>query len=154
MYSNLKNINALHIHISECKNYKSLTDSTRKLDVSATQSAKNTDSLGDSKNSVDWQGEAWYRVMDDAGTRIPEDPFTSVQTDLYRYCKTGCPGYLPRGSHPQNPGELVDNVKVCYNCNGNKCNYSNHAVKIRHCGAYFVYYLTKAHSTPMRYCTE
>ena len=25
--------------------------------------------------SVDWQGNAWYRVMGDAGTRIPEYPF-------------------------------------------------------------------------------
>ena len=32
------------------------------------------------RNSVDWQGDAWYRVMSGAGTRIPEDPFMSVQT--------------------------------------------------------------------------
>ena len=50
--------------------------------------------------SVDWQGNAWYRVMGDAGTRIPEYPFTSVQNG-YGHCGTWCPGYLPGGSHPQ-----------------------------------------------------
>ena len=65
---------------SECINYKSLTDSTRKLDVSATISTEKTDHLRKSQKSVDWQGEAWYRVMGNAGTRIPEDPFTSVQS--------------------------------------------------------------------------
>ena len=105
--------------------------------------------------SVDWQGEAWYRVMGDAGTRIPEDPFTSVQLGGYRYCKTFCPGYLPSGSHPQTPGELATNVKVCYNCEGVMCNYSKNYVKIRHCGDYFVYYLTEYPETwELRYCTE
>ena len=110
--------------------------------------------------SVDWQGEAWYRVMGEAGTRIPEAPFTSVYFDtgtvveqIYN-CGTYCPGYLPSGSHPQTPGELVVNVTVCYNCDGDICNYSNNVVKIRHCGEYFVYYLTTASTTPLRYCTE
>ena len=143
-----------YVSISECRNYKSLTDSTRKLDVSATISTKKTDHLRKSQKSVDWQGEAWYRVMGNAGTRIPEDPFTSVQSTGYKHCGTYCPGYLSSGSHPQTPGQLVDNVKVCYNCNGNICNYNNNVVKIRHCGEYFVYYLTRASTTPMRYCTE
>ena len=138
--------------------YKSLTDSTRKLNVPApatTGGAEKTDTrLGDRRNSIDWKGEAWYRVMGAAGMRIPEDPFTSVQSTGYKHCGTYCPGYLSSGSHPQTPGQLVDNVKVCYNCNGNICNYNNNVVKIRHCGEYFVYYLTKASTTPMRYCTE
>ena len=116
--------------------------------------------------SVDWQGEAWYRVMGEAGTRIPEAPFTSVYFDtgtvveqVYN-CGTYCPGYLPSGSHPQTPGELVTNVKVCYNCdaklyNGSTCNYSKNYVKIRHCGNYFVYFLTENPVTfAARYCTE
>ena len=98
-------------------------------------------------------------MMGDAGTRIPEDPFTSVQSGGYGHCGTGCPGYLPSGSHPKMSGELVVNVKVCYNCGGNICNYSHgmgiyRDIKIRHCGEYFVYYLTKAFTNQLRYCTE
>ena len=118
--------------------------------------------------SVDWQGEAWYRVMGEAGTRIPEAPFTSVYfnaatvTEQVYNCGTYCPGYLPSGSHPQTPGELVEYVKVCYNCNNDICQYSNtkwgggsnNVVKIRHCGEYFVYYLTKPTYVDLRYCTE
>ena len=152
-------INALFI--SECKNYKSLTDSTRKLNVPASGTNKRADRLGGSYPSFDWKGEGWYRVMGNAGTRIPEDPFTMAQLRVDKYCRTNCPGYLPSGSHPQTPGELVTDVKVCYNCNaeyfnGNMCNYSKNYVKIRHCGDYFVYYLTDATSVfqIFRYCTE
>ena len=140
--------------------YKSLTDSSRKLNVSATASTEKTDKLGDFRNSIDWKGQAWYRVMGDAGTRIPEDPFTSVQLGGYRYCKTFCPGYLPSGSHPQTPGELATNVKVCYNCGGHMCapdnKYGYNYAKIRHCGDYFVYYLTEPLTRYLnsRYCTE
>ena len=113
-----------------------------------------------SQISDDWQGEAWYRVMGGAGIRIPENPFKSVQSGFDKYCRTSCPGYLPSGSHPQTPGELVTNVKVCYNCGGNMCNcdHSNlpwkNYVKIRHCGEYFVYYLTEGMTCAVRYCTE
>ena len=111
-------INALdYVLIAECKMYKSLTDSTRKVTIRGTLSTKKGDEgiVGRSEypyTSVDWQGEAWYRVMGDTGTRIPEDPFTSVQSGGFRYCGTYCPGYLPSGSHPKTPGEVVDNVEV------------------------------------------
>ena len=157
-------INALdYVFIAECKNYKSLTDSTRKLNVSVTQRFMKVDATQQGPyKSVDWQGNAWYRVMGDAGTRIPEYPFTSVQLPGYGHCKTYCPGYLPRGSHPQTPGKLVDNVKVCYNCDykyfnsKTMCNYNDfNAIKIRHCGDYFVYYLTQhTNGFNSRYCTE
>jgi len=87
-------INALdYVFISECKNFKSLTDGTRKLDNSAAALTAKSDHLVNSDNSVrtdrsvDWQGEAWYRVMGYAGTRILEDPFTiaQVQSGTYVY---------------------------------------------------------------------
>ena len=142
--------------------YKSLTDSTRKVTIRGTLSTKKGDEgiVGRSEypyTSVDWQGEAWYRVMGDAGTRIPEYPFTSVQSIGCGqvYCNTCCPGYLPSGSHPQTPGELVNNVTVCFNCDGDICNYKIlNAVKIRHCGDYFVYHLTQLYGQNYRYCTE
>ena len=143
--------------------YKSLTDSTRKFYVrNAIRSTKKGDEgiVGRPEypyTSLDWQGEAWYRVMGDAGTRIPEYPFTSVQSIGcgQGYCNTCCPGYLPSGSHPQTPGELVNNVTVCFNCDGDICNYKIlNAVKIRHCGDYFVYHLTQLYGQNYRYCTE
>ena len=174
-------INALdYVFIAECKMYKSLTDSTRKVDVPMTLNFWKTDHLYSnpivvksevpkSAISVDWQGEGWYRVMGGAGTRIPENPFTSVQSIGWGHCKNYCPGYLPSGSHPQTPGKLVDNVKVCYNCDykyfnsKTMCNYNDfNAIKIRHCGDYFVYYLTQSGNNDIlyiseyifRYCTE
>ena len=155
-----------YVSISECTNYKSLTDSTRNWHYLGNNStSQRADWLGNFFNSFDWKGKAWYRVMGDAGTRIPEDPFT---TGIYKailpgfsgYCNTHCSGVLPYGSHPHTQGELVKNVQVCYNCNGNLCNYRNKAitgarVKIRHCGDYFVYYLTQhANGFNSRYCTE
>ena len=80
-----------------------------------------------------------------------------------RWVNSGCPGYLPSGSHPQTTGEVVNNVKVCYNCGNVMCNFKNiNAVKIRHCGDYFVYYLTQSGNNDIlyiseyifRYCTE
>ena len=142
--------------------YKSLTDSTRKFYVRDAIRSNNKADHGIAGSvhpyaSVDWQGEAWYRVMGDAGTRIPEHPFTSVHSigQCCGYCNTCCPGYLPSGSHPQTPGELVTNVTVCFNCDGDICNYKYFdAVKIRHCGDYFVYYLTQLYGQNYRYCTE
>ena len=127
------------------------------MNVPASWTNKRADRLGGSYPSFDWKGEGWYRVMGGAGTRIPENPFTSVQSIGWGHCKTWCPGYLPSGSHPQTPGQLVYNVTVCYNCLNHLCNpRSDHTVKIRHCGDYFVYYLTDATSVfqIFRYCTE
>ena len=79
-------INALdYVFISECKNYKSLTDSTRKLNVPSAYNNKRADRLGLTYTSVDWQGEGWYRVHSYAGTRILENPFTiaQVQSGMY-----------------------------------------------------------------------
>ena len=152
-----------YVFASECKNYKSLTDSTRKLFFSTNSAIRGTlrnhDKLGFPQNSVDWKGEAWYRVMGNAGTRIPEYPFTSVQVGDLVYCQTWCPRYLSKGSHPQTPGELVYNVTVCYNCLGPICNYVHNYVKIVNCGDFFVYYLTAEFPYNyiihmMSYCTE
>ena len=99
-------------------------------------------------------GILWWLVQE-------QDPFMSVQTSdgsdpsNWAHCYTFCPGYLPSGSHPKTPGELVENVKVCRNCNGKMCNSKvGNNVKIRHCGDYFVYYLTEPVVTFLRYCTE
>ena len=150
-------------------NYKSLTNFTRKLNYfpnQTTGTGYEADSLSYRPRSVDWQGNRWYRVMGDAGTRIREG-------DRHGWCKTTCPRYLPSGSHPKTPGELVDNVKVCLNCQGVGnlgwgltptilgCNHNEYkfhdaaTAKIRHCGDYFVYYLTQERRSYIsRYCTE
>ena len=64
------NDNALeYVVISECKNYKSLTDSRRKLNSSANLSIhplgfgdfSDTPNGVKARNSVDWQGDEWCR---------------------------------------------------------------------------------------------
>ena len=66
------------------------------MDVSATISTEKTDHLRKSQKSVDWQGEAWYRVMGNAGTRIPEDPFT---TGIYKAILPGFSGVCNTHQH-------------------------------------------------------
>ena len=104
--------------------------------------------------------------MGGAGTRIVESQritknalVQKPQLIGFGHCKTRCPGYLRTiGSHPQNPGQLVNNITVCYNCSNDLCTTVNHyyhnPVKIRHCGLYFVYYLTQTVNENFRYCTE
>ena len=96
--------------------------------------------------------------MGGAGTRIPETSLVQKpQLIGFEYCNTRCPGYLRRGSHPQNPGQLV-NTTICYKCYNDLCtttgHYYHNPVKIRHCGHYFVYYLTQTVNENFRYCTE
>ena len=108
--------------------------------------------------SPSWKGpKKWYRFMAPAGTRIPEKP-PNFSDWRYGPCGTLYPGWL-KGHHPKQPGQLVKR-KVCF---ANKthyyphhiyiCSWSNY-VKIRHCGKYFVYFLSNAPGCSMRYCAE
>ena len=104
--------------------------------------------------SPSWKGpKKWYRFMAPAGTRIPEKP-PNFSDWRYGPCGTLYPGWL-NGHHPKQQGKLVKR-KVCfakYRYGRNNCYWSNY-VKIRHCGKYFVYFLSNAPGCSMRYCAE
>ena len=128
-----------------CDEYFVLNDPTR-----------NSEYLGDSDTSCDtlyseiwqldpdWQGAAWYRMAEPAGTTIPEEPVG------YGHCGTSFPGWL-NGHHPATAGETI-NGKVCFNYYGNTCHYETQ-IQIKHCTSYYLYYLVEPPKCRYRYCS-
>ena len=97
----------------------------------------------------DWRGTGWYRMVEPAGTMIPES-----KVDQYQ-CGTPYSGWLA-GSHPSNPGEEVS-LKVCFRGLVTLCEASVD-VKVRNCGDFFLYYLPDTSvigsDCLYRYCAE
>ncbi|KAL9950786.1 hypothetical protein ACROYT_G043346 [Oculina patagonica] len=85
----------------------------------------------------------WYRFQGGAGDRIPE---TCVPM---KRCGTHAPGWLA-GAHPT-VAEGVVTRTVCYHWSDNCCKWNN-TIRVRNCGAYFVYELQKTPTCQLRYC--
>ena len=81
--------------------------------------------------------------MDAAGTRMPTSPVPQ------HHCGTHAPGWLD-GQHPSKDEGAVSR-KVCFHWSNRICNWQVN-VKVRNCGAYFVYYLPKTPGCWFRYC--
>ena len=125
-----------------CDDYFVLNDPTRNLEYLV--SDMYCDNLGFSYKSPGWQGAAWYRMAEPAGTTIPEEP-----VDVY-HCNTRYPGWL-NGHHPATAGETI-NGKVCFN-NGVKSCFKETQIQIKHCTSYYLYYLVDAPYCTYRYCS-
>ena len=123
-----------------CDDYFVLNDPTRNSEYLGSDYC---DQLGQSYTSPGWQGAAWYRMAEPAGTTIPEEP-----VDLY-HCSTNSPGWL-NGHHPATAGETI-NGKVCFNDGWDTCYYETQ-IQIKHCTSYYLYYLVDAPSWS-RYCS-
>ena len=125
-----------------CDDYFVLNDPTRNSEYLGQDycDSHNCDSV----ISPDWQGAAWYRMAEPAGTTIPEEP-----VDLY-HCNTWYPGWL-NGHHPATAGETI-NGKVCFASYGNTCYYETQ-IQIKHCTSYYLYYLVDAPMCWLRYCS-
>ena len=85
----------------------------------------------------------WYRMTGNSGDRIPEKCVPK------RRCGTHAPGWL-NGTHPKVLDGVV-NRRVCYHWSNNCCLWKND-IKIRNCGGYYVYELTKPPACSLRYC--
>ena len=97
--------------------------------------------------SIDWQGEGWYRIMDPAGTKIPEGRVTSQK------CGTFSTGWL-NGTHPNQLGEQIE-AQVCFDIgipDDGLCRYEK-SIQIINCGAYYLYSLPDVSICESRYCT-
>ena len=125
-----------------CDDYFVLNDPTRNSEYYLGYSY--CDQLGRSDTSPGWQGAAWYRMAEPAGTTIPEEP---VEID---HCNTMRPGWL-NGHHPATAGETI-NGKVCFNFYDFTC-YRETQIQIKHCTSYYLYYLDEAPTNPARYCS-
>ena len=134
-----------------CDDYFVLNDPTRNSEYLGEAycdqlgySYASPDLLGYSYASPGWQGAAWYRMAEPAGTTIPEEP-----VDI-NHCNTHVPGWL-NGHHPATAGETI-NGKVCFNDGWNTC-YHETQIQIKHCTSYYLYYLVEAPNRFSRYCS-
>ena len=123
-----------------CDDYFVLNDPTRNSEYLGNDYC---DRLASSYKSPGWQGAAWYRMAEPAGTTIPEEP-----VELF-HCNTDYPGWL-NGHHPATAGETI-NGKVCftgfYTCE------EETQIQIKHCTSYYLYYLVEPPGCNSRYCS-
>ena len=117
---------------SGCSSFKTLTRIERKA-TSATVSLT-CDSMKSSNKSPDWYGTGWYKISENIGSKIAENP-PSVN-----HCGTAAPAWIQYGGHPTKLGETNESVRVCFVWGGNNC-HNSVLIKIRNCGNYFLYYL-------------
>ena len=85
----------------------------------------------------------WYRFQGAAGDKMP----TSCVP--IRRCGTHAPGWIS-GAHPT-VGQGIVQRKVCYHWSGNCCRWTNN-IKVKNCGAFYVYELQKTPVCSLRYC--
>ena len=85
----------------------------------------------------------WYRFQGAAGYQMADKCIP-----MFR-CGTDVPGWLS-GVHPT-VAEGVVTRRVCYTWYNNCCKWNN-TIRVRNCGAYYVYELSWTPVCPARYC--
>ena len=86
----------------------------------------------------------WYRFQGAAGDQMAENCVPE------NHCGSRWPGWLS-GAHPS-IAEGVVTRRVCFSSSYSCCNWYQN-IRIRNCGAYFVYELPRPYpSCPARYC--
>ena len=91
---------------------------------------------------------SWYRFTGAAGDRMP------TKCPKILRCGTHAPGWL-NGSHPSVADGIVTR-KVCFHWSNKCCRWSNN-IRVKNCGAYYVYELQKpalGKACSLRYCGE
>jgi hypothetical protein len=102
------------------------------------------DKLGHSRATPDWNGPGWYRIMGEAGTKMPDAAPGEYQ------CGTAGSGWLS-GGHPA-VGDGAVNRTVYFHYNGNK--YDSTDVQVLNCQAYYVYRFPDVPYCQYGYCGE
>ena len=67
------------------------------------------------------------------------------------YCGTHAPGYLT-GGHPTVAQGIVSR-KVCFHWSSGCCQWSQY-IRVRNCGAFYVYELSKPPACNLRFCGD
>ena len=120
-----------------CSNYKSLNAANR------LESFTGQNPVGCDKRDIT---PGWYRLTGVAGN--PQMPTTCPPV---RRCGTHAPGWI-KGQHPSvADGEVTR--EVCYHWTNNCCRWKNN-IKVKNCGAFYVYKLQKTPVCSLRYCGE
>jgi len=84
----------------------------------------------------------WYRFQGAAGDRMAD------KCVVMDHCDTNYPGWLS-GGHPT-VAEGVVIRRVCFS--GYQCCYWYQNIRVKNCGAYFVYALPRLYYSSSRYC--
>ena len=87
----------------------------------------------------------WYRFQGAAGDRMADKCVPE------NHCGSRSPGWL-FGAHPS-IAEGVVTRRVCFSSPYTCCNWQKN-IRIRNCGAYFVYELPRPFYCPLRYCSN
>ena len=87
--------------------------------------------------------QGWYRFQGAAGDRMTD------KCVPINHCGTAAPGWLS-GTH-STVNEGVVSRKVCYHWRYNCCRWSNN-IKVKNCGAFYVYQLQRTPLCYSRYC--
>ena len=117
--------------VVECRSYTMLNDPTRAQRYS--RQPYRCDSGLSTK---------WYRFSGASGNRMPT---SCVPTNR---CGTHAPGWLS-GRLPSS-GQIT-NAKVCFHWSNNCCRWST-TIRVRNCGAFYVYELRRPPVCNLRYC--
>ena len=133
----------------QCTNYNNLTSSTRRYDYQGSKSDWKCDRTGHRNQSPDWNGNGWYRIQDNAGTRISAKLDTSTRGE----CGTNRGGHLI-GEHPILSAGETFKQKVCFWQGYCQDSSFTRVITITNCGTYYVYYLTIISGCNYGYCTE
>ena len=88
-------------------------------------------------------GKKWYRFSNAAGTQL------SQSCVLKKHCGTHAPGWL-NGTHPAVADGIVTR-QVCYHWGDSCCQWNNN-IRVKNCGAFYVYELVKTPKCNLRYC--
>ena len=120
-----------------CSNYKSLNAADRLESFTSQNSVR-----CDQKDIT----PGWYRFTGVAGN--PKMPTSCPPVSR---CGTHAPGWI-KGQHPSvADGEVTR--EVCYHWTNNCCRWRNN-IKVKNCGAFYVYELQKTPVCWLRYCGE
>ena len=85
----------------------------------------------------------WYRFTGLAGNMMPSSCVARY------YCGTHAPGWLV-GGHPTVAQGIVSR-KVCFHWTSGCCQWSRY-IRVRNCGAFYVYRLSPTPACNLRYC--
>ena len=135
----------LNLELVGCTDYKILNETERNYKFKTPSRSWWCDTTGDRKKSAQWHGDAWYRFLPPAGTRILEE------APGYQYCGTYGSGWM-QGSHPTSLGETVTRT-VCFQSLNNTCSWQSE-IKVRNCGQIFLYRLVDTSNCHLGYCAK
>ena len=124
--------------LDPCNSYKLLNNINRRVGYTG-QSPLGCDQPGRGFT------EGWYRFTGAAGVRMP------TKCPAKRRCGTHAPGWL-EGGHPT-VAQGIASRKVCYHWSSGCCQWSNY-IRVRNCGAFYVYELKRTPACSLRYCGE